>query len=111
MEIEKFENLVANSHDKKEYIIHTINLKQPLNHGLVSKNVHRVIKFNLKAWLKPMNTELRKKARKDFEKDFFELMNNADFGKNMENIRKHRNLKLVNKEASRNYLVSEPNYH
>ena len=81
MEIEKFENLVANLHDKKEYIIHTINLKQPLNHGLVSKNVHRVIKFNLKAWLKPMNTELRKKARKDFEKDFFELMNNADFGK------------------------------
>ena len=111
MEIEKFENLVANSHDKKEYIIHTINLKQPLNHGLVSKNVNRVIKFNLKAWLKPMNTELRKKARKDFEKDFFELMNNAGFGKNMENIRKHRNLKLVNKEASRNYLMSEPNYH
>ena len=37
MEIEKFENLVANLHDKKEYIIHTINLKQPLNHGLVTK--------------------------------------------------------------------------
>ena len=52
---------IANFHDKTEYVIHIRNLKQALNHGLVSKNVHRVIKFNQKAWLKPyidMNTEL-----------------------------------------------------
>ena len=52
-----------------------INIKQALNHGLILKKVHKVIKFNQKAWLKPyidMNTELRKIAKNDFEKDYFE---------------------------------------
>ena len=53
MKIEKVEKLVANLLDKTEYVIHIRNLKQALNHGLVSKKVHRVIKFNQNAWLKP----------------------------------------------------------
>ena len=113
MKIGKVEKPVANLHDKTEYIIHIRNLKQALNYGLIFKTVHRVIKFNQKAWLKPyidMNTNLRQKTKNNFEKDFFKLMNNAVFGKTMENF-KHRNIKFVTTERRQNYLVSEPNYH
>ena len=58
-----------------------------------------------------MNTELRKLAKDDFEKDLFKLMNNAVFEKTMENIRKHRDIKIVATDRKRNKLVSEPNYH
>ena len=58
-----------------------------------------------------MNAELRKQAKYDFEKDFFKSMNNAVFGKTLENVRKHRDIKLVATEKRRNQLVSEPNYH
>ena len=58
-----------------------------------------------------MNTDQRKKTKNYFEKDLFKLMNNAGFGKNIENMRKHRDIKLVTTERRRNYLVSEPNYH
>ena len=58
-----------------------------------------------------MNTKLRAEARNDFEKDFFKLMNNSVFGKTMENVRKHRDIKLVTTNERRNKLVSEPNYH
>ena len=58
-----------------------------------------------------MNTELRKLAKNDFEKDLFKLMNNSVFEKTMENIRKHRDIKLVTADKKRSKLVSEPNYH
>ena len=73
-----------------------------------------MIKFNQKYWLKPcidMNTKLRQKARNNFEKVFFKLMNDAAFRESMEIKRKFRDIKLVKTERRRNYLVSEPNYH
>ena len=114
MKIGKCKKLVCNLYDKKNYVVHKRSLKQALNHGLILKKVHRVIQFNQEAWLKPyidMNTELRKEAKNNFEKDFFKLMNNAVFGKTMENVRKHRDSKLVTTDKRRNQLVSELNYH
>ena len=98
----------------KKYIVHIKSLKQALNHGLKLKKIYRIIEFNQEAWLKPyidMNTELRKVAKNDFKKDLFKLMNNSVFGETMENIRKHRDIKLVTPNKRRSKLVSEPNYH
>ena len=85
-----------------------------MNHGLISKKVHRVIQFNQEVWLKSsieINTKLIIKAKNGFEKDFFELINNSVFGKTMENVRKHRDIRLVTTDKIRNQLVSKPNYH
>ena len=112
--LEKVEKLVCSIEDKEKYVIHIRALKQALNNGLKLKKVHRVIKFKQKAWLKPYivtNTKLRKEANSEFEKDFFKLMNNSVFGKTMENVRKHWDIKLATTDEKRNKLVSEPNYH
>ena len=114
MEINKCNKLACNLHDKENYVIHVRALKQALKHGLRLKKVQKAITFYQEACLKPyikMHTELRKEAKNDFEKDFFKLMNNAVFGKTMEHVRKHRDIKLVTPDKRRNQLVSEPNYY
>ena len=114
MKIDKCKKLVCNLDDKKSYVDHIRSLKQALNYGLILKKVHRVIQFDQEAWIKPysdINTELRKQAKNDFEKDFFKLMNNSVLGKTMENVRKHRDIKLATTDKTRNQLVSEPNYY
>ena len=82
---------------KKNYVVHIRNLKQALGHGLKLKQVCKAIAFCQEAWLKPYIDidRIKKKSKKDFEKDFYKLMNNAAFGKAMENVRKHRDIKLV----------------
>ena len=85
--IKKCEKLICDVQGKEKYVVHIRALKQALNHGLKLKRVHRVIQFNQDAWMKPyieMNNELRKRAKNEFEKDYFELMNNSVFGKTME---------------------------
>ena len=114
MKINKCTKLVCNLYDKENYVVHIRVLKQALMHGLKLKKFHIVIRFYQEVWLKPyidMNTELRKKAKNNFDKDFLKLMNNAVFGKTMENVRKHRDIKLAPTDKRRNQLVSEPNYH
>ena len=112
--VEKVKKLVCSTEDKEKYVIHIRALKQALNHGLKLKKVHRVIQFNQKAWLKPYidkDTKVRKEAKNEFEKDFLKLMNNSVFGKTMENVRNHRDIKLVTTDGKRNKLDSEPSYH
>ena len=113
MEINGVEKLVPNLRDKKNYVIHIRALDQALRHGLVLEHIHRAIEFNQSDWMKPyidFNTQLRTKATNDFEKDFFKLKNNLVFGKTMENIRKHRNIKLVTNKGQYLKIVMKPNF-
>ena len=113
MEINGVEKLVPNLRDKKNYVIHIQALNQVLQHGLRLDRIHQMIEFDQSPWLKTyidFNTQLRTAAANDFEKDFFKLMNNSVFGKTMENIRKHRNIKLVTTEEKYLHTVMKPNF-
>ena len=113
MEINGVEKLVPNLRDNKNYVIHIQALNQALQHGLRLDRIHRAIEFDQSPWLKTyidFNTQLRTAATNDFENDFFKLMNNSVFGKTMENIRKHRNIKLVTTEEKYLRTVMKPNF-
>ena len=104
--VNKVEKLFCDIEDRKLYVIHIRGLKQVLNNGLRLRKVHRIIQFKQKAWLKvyiDMNTELRKNVKNEFEKNFFQLMNNSVFGKTIENVRNHRDIKLVTSEKRRQH--------
>ena len=105
--------LIPNLRHKNNYVVHYKTLIQYLNLGMELKKIHRGIKFIESDFLKPyidMNTNLRSKAKNDFEKDFFKLMNNSVFGKTMENIRNRVNIKLVDTGEQFKKLVAKPNY-
>ena len=107
------EKLIPNLRNKTKYIIHYKNLIQCLKAGMKLKKIHRGIKFIESDWMKPYiekNTNLRTKAKNNFEKDFFKLMNNSVFGKTMENIRNRVNVKLVNTEEKLKKLIAKPNF-
>ena len=107
------EKLIPNLRNKTKYVIHYKNLIQCLKAGMKLKKIHRGIKFIESDWMKPYiekNTNLRAKAKNNFEKDFFKLMNNSVFGKTMENIRNRVDVKLVNTEEKLRKLVAKPNF-
>ena len=113
MTINGVEKLVPNLYHKKQYVIHIRALDQALKHGLVLERIYKAIEFRQSSWMKEyidFNTILRTEAKNDFEKDFYKLMNNAVFGKKMENIRKHRDIKLVNNEEAYLKAVRKPNF-
>ena len=92
------EKLLTTLEDKQNYVLHYRNLKLYLSLGLELKATHRVLCFKQSAWLKPFidfNTRKRQAAVNSFEKDLFKLMNNAVYGKSLENVRKHIDLSLI----------------
>ncbi|XP_041675515.1 uncharacterized protein LOC121530461 [Drosophila eugracilis] len=96
--------LIADLTNKSGYIIHLKQLQLCLQHGLILRKIHRILSFTQSCWLKPyidLNTNQRKLARNDFEKNFYKLMNNAVYGKTMENVEKRRKVVLVKHYESR----------
>ena len=113
MKIRRGEKVVPNLKDKKGYVVHIKPLDQALKHDLKLKKVHRVIEFQQSKWMKAyimLNTRLRKDAKNEFEKDFFKLMNNSVFGRTMENIRNHKDMKLVISDKKYQKYVMKPNF-
>ena len=107
------EKLIPNLNNKTKYILYYENLKLYEKLGLKITKIHRVIKFEESAWLKQyidLNTNLRAKATKEFEKYFFKLMNNSVFRKTMENIKNGVDIRLVNDEKVAKKLAAKPNF-
>lgn len=109
----KYQKLLCTLEKKENYIINIKLLQEYLKNGVKLLKIHRGISSNQEAWLKPYiekNTELRKKANNDFEKDFFKLMNNSVFGKQMENVRNRCNFRLINRADMMQKLVNKNKY-
>ena len=110
---EKTKKLILNLNDKSKYVVHIRTLQFYLKHGLKLKKIHRAKKFEQEEILKPyieFNTEKRKNARNDFEKDIFKLLNNAVFGKTMEDKRKHLDFEIVSDERRFLKCVNNPSF-
>ena len=107
------EKLICHFKPRKNYVVHYRNLRQYLEMGMRITAVHRGISFYQSSWMEPYirkNTELRKTAANNFEKDFFKLMNNSVFGKTIENIRKRQNIHLIDNRKKAVKLSNRANF-
>ncbi|CAL1296423.1 unnamed protein product [Larinioides sclopetarius] len=110
----KSEKLVPNLCNKKNYVLHYRNLKLYIQLGLKLVKILRILKFRQTPWLKAyinFNTEQRKQAKTTFEKDFFKLLNNAVYGKTMENLRNRIKFDIVQTKKKAEKLVASPAFH
>ena len=105
--------LIPNLGNKTKYVVHYINLQLYLSLGMKLTKIHRVLQFKQSDWMKgyiDFNTEKRKNAANNFEKDFFRLIINSVYGKTIENLRKRMNVRLVNNEKDFLKYTSRPTY-
>ena len=105
--------LTPNLMDKDNYVIYYRNLQQCLKKGLILKKVHRISKFKQKDWMKPyidFNNQKRKEATNDADKNLCRLLNNAVYGKTMENLRKRLKIRIVKNEKEIVKHISKPSY-
>ena len=110
---ENQKKLIPHLGKRKNYVVHYRNLKYYLRSGLILTNIHRVLKFRQKSWMKEyilFNTMKRQEAANEFEKDFFKYMCNAVFGKSIENVRNRKNVYIVSKESKAKKLANKVNF-
>ena len=102
--------LTCDFSNKTNYLIHYRMLKFCVRHGMIVDKVHEIISFKQSKWLEKyisFNTQKRNKAKNDFEKDFYKLLNNAFYGKTMENVRNRLKIKFIKKDDQREILKQQ----
>ena len=102
--------LICDWSDKKNYLVHYRMLKFYIKHGMIIEKVHNIISFKQSKWLEKyisFNTQKRNQAVNDFEKDFHKLLNNAFYGKTMENVRNRLKIKFVKKDDYREIVKQQ----
>ena len=105
--------LAPNLMPKNNYVVHYRNLKYYLSQGLIFKKVHKILEFKQSAWMKPyidFNTQKRKEATNEADKNLFKLLNNAVYGKTMENMRKRTKIRITTNEKDFLKYASTPTY-